>query len=73
VPLHNSKNGQTVTGTNQENAAYPVGICAERVLLSSAATLFPGIAIDTLAIKHTIIKTGKVIIPFRRAVYAAKP
>ncbi|GAB2812696.1 cytidine deaminase family protein [Ferruginibacter profundus] len=52
------KNGQTVTGTNQENAAYPVGICAERVLLSSAATLFPGIAIDTLAISYDN-KNGK--------------
>jgi len=46
------KNGQMVAGTNQENAAYPVGICAERVLLSTAATLFPNIAIDTLAISY---------------------
>ena len=52
------KNGQTVTGTNQENAAYPVGICAERVLLSTAATLFPNIAIDTLAISYDN-KNGK--------------
>ena len=51
-------NGQTVIGTNQENAAYPVGICAERVLLSSAATLFPNIAIDTLAISYNN-KNGK--------------
>ena len=51
-------NGQTVTGTNQENAAYPVGICAERVLLSSAATLFPDVAIDTLAISYDN-KNGK--------------
>jgi cytidine deaminase len=36
-------NGQTVSGTNQENAAYPVGICAERVLLSVAASLYPGV------------------------------
>ena len=27
-------NGEIVAGTNQENASYPVGICAERVLLS---------------------------------------
>ena len=52
------KNGQTVTGTNQENAAYPVGICAERVLLSSAATLFPNMAIDTMAISYDN-KNGK--------------
>lgn len=44
------KNGEIVAGTNQENASYPVGICAERVLLGNAATLHPGIAIDTIAI-----------------------
>ena len=45
-------NGEIVVGTNQENAAYPVGLCAERVLLSSTATLFPNIAIDTMAISY---------------------
>src|ERR1700704_6377092 len=45
-------NGQTVSGTNQENASYPVGICAERVLLGNAATLYPGISIDSLAISY---------------------
>jgi cytidine deaminase len=45
-------NGQTVAGTNQENASYPVGICAERVLLGNAATLYPGVGIDTLAISY---------------------
>lgn len=45
-------NGKTVTGTNQENAAYPAGICAERVLLSSASSQFPGVAIETVAIAY---------------------
>ncbi|MFM6925337.1 MAG: cytidine deaminase [Ferruginibacter sp.] len=45
-------NGEIVAGTNQENASYPVGICAERVLLASAASLYPGIAIDTIAISY---------------------
>lgn len=45
-------NGEIVAGTNQENASYPVGLCAERVLLSSAATLYPNIAIDSIAISY---------------------
>lgn len=45
-------NGLIVSGTNQENASYPVGICAERVLLGNAATLYPGVSIDTLAISY---------------------
>ena len=46
------QNDQVVLGSNQENASYPVGICAERVLLGNAATLFPGMPIDTLAISY---------------------
>ena len=45
-------NGQTVSGTNQENASYPAGICAERTLLSTASSLFPGIGIETIAISY---------------------
>lgn len=45
-------NGEIVKGTNQENASYPVGICAERVLLGSAATLYPDIPIKTIAISY---------------------
>ena len=45
-------NGKTVTGSNQENASYPVGLCAERVLLSAASSLYPGVAIETIAISY---------------------
>jgi cytidine deaminase len=45
-------NGEIITGSNQENASFPAGICAERTLLSVAAARFPGIAIDTLAISY---------------------
>jgi cytidine deaminase len=45
-------NGEIVSGTNQENASYPVGICAERVLLGNAATLYPCVSIDTMAISY---------------------
>lgn len=44
--------GDVVTGTNQENASFPVGMCAERSLLASAATLFPGQALETIAISY---------------------
>lgn len=46
------QNGKMVIGTNQENASYPVGICAERVLLSSIASQYPGVAVDTIAISY---------------------
>lgn len=45
-------NGELVSGTNQENASYPVGICAERSLLASAAVLFPDANIETMAISY---------------------
>ncbi len=46
------ENGETVSGTNQENASFPAGICAERTLLSTASSLFPGVGIDTIAITY---------------------
>lgn len=46
------ENGEIVAGTNQENASYPVGICAERVLLGSAATINPGIPIKAMAVSY---------------------
>jgi cytidine deaminase len=45
-------NNKIVTGTNQENASYPVGICAERVLLSAVSSLYPGIPIETMAVSY---------------------
>lgn len=45
-------NGKTIAGSNQENAIYPVGICAERVLLSAASSLYPGIAVETIAVSY---------------------
>ena len=43
-------NGVIITGTNQENAAYPSGICAERTTLFYANSQYPNQAILTLAI-----------------------
>ena len=44
------KDGQIITGTNQENAAYPSGICAERTTLFYAGSQYPQIPVTTLAI-----------------------
>jgi cytidine deaminase len=46
------ENGEMVTGTNQENASYPVAICAERVLLGTVANLFPGMPVKTIALSY---------------------
>ena len=45
-------NGEIVVGTNQENASYPVGLCAERTLLASASALYPGVAVETMAVSY---------------------
>jgi cytidine deaminase len=45
-------NGEIVAGTNQENASFPVGLCAERVLLASVSSIFPKIPVDTVAISY---------------------
>jgi cytidine deaminase len=45
-------NGEIVAGSNQENASFPVGLCAERVLLASVSSLFPKIPIETIAISY---------------------
>ena len=42
--------GTIVTGSNQENAAYPSGLCAERTALFSAGHMYPGKAVTALAI-----------------------
>lgn len=43
-------NGEVVTGNNIENAAYPSGLCAERVAMFSAMAKYPGVAIEALAV-----------------------
>ena len=45
-------NNKIVTGTNQENASYPVGICAERVLLSAISSLHPEVSVQTMAVSY---------------------
>lgn len=44
------ENGEIVCGSNQENAAYPSGICAERTALFYAGATYPEIPVKALAI-----------------------
>jgi cytidine deaminase len=47
-------NGELVTGNNQENAAYPDGLCAERVAMFAANANHPGSAIGMMAVAAMI-------------------
>lgn len=44
------ENGEEIIGCNQENAAYPSGLCAERTALFSAGAQFPDVPVRMLAI-----------------------
>ena len=46
-------NGQVVSGSNQENAAYPSGLCAERVAIFYTGANFPEAKILKIAITAT--------------------
>ncbi len=43
-------NGSVVLGSNQENIAYPSGLCAERTALFYAGSQFPELKINKLVI-----------------------
>lgn len=44
------KNGVVITGCNQENSVYPLGLCAERVTIFSSQAQYPDTPILALAI-----------------------
>lgn len=43
-------NNQVILGNNQESAAYPSGMCAERVAIWNASSEFPGVVVKKLII-----------------------
>lgn len=43
-------NGEIICGSNQENAAYPSGLCAERTALFYANAQYPNVAVEAIAI-----------------------
>ncbi len=44
------ENGEMISGNNQENAAYPSGLCAERTALFYASSRYPNVAISAIAV-----------------------
>ena len=50
--------GVIMEGNNQENVAYPSGMCAERIALFSAGATYPEIPVTSLAI--IAIKDGEI-------------
>lgn len=46
-------NGKIVLGSNQENAAYPSGLCAERVAIFHAGAIYPEATMLKIAISAT--------------------
>ncbi len=44
------KDGDIVRGANQENAAFPSGLCAERTAMFSASATHPGVPMISIAI-----------------------
>ena len=53
------ENNEIIQGSNQENAAYPSGLCAERVALFYANSKFPEVKVKTIAI--TALMNNKFI------------
>jgi len=58
-------NGELVKGNNQENIAYPSGLCAERVALFYAGANFPNESIKTLCIvaKGDLVPVETILSP----------
>ncbi|GAA0752244.1 cytidine deaminase [Psychroflexus lacisalsi] len=49
-------NGEVVKGSNQENASYPSGLCAERTAIYAAGANYPNQKIKAMAITATSVK-----------------
>ena len=58
-------NGEIVAGSNQENAAYPSGLCAERTTIFYAHAKFPEASVETIALaaKQNGVLTEKFTYP----------
>ncbi len=57
------ENGEIYTGNNQENAAYPSGLCAERVAIFYAGAQHPDVAVVIYRhCCHTLMESSRTIL-----------
>lgn len=59
------ENGEMIEGNNQENIAYPSGLCAERVALFYAGSKYPNTAIKSIcvAVKGELTSSNNFVSP----------
>ena len=57
--------GEVITGSNQENIAYPSGLCAERVALFYAGSNYPNETVETLCVvaKGDLVDLDTILSP----------
>lgn len=55
--------GQLVPGSNQENASFPAGICAERTALHAAMTVMPKGTVESMAIVVPQVRGQRPVTP----------
>src|SRR5690606_32891884 len=68
------ENGEVVLGTNQENAVFPSGMCAERVAINQAGTLYPWVKIVSLSVSaaydnFTVMTPMSPCVCFRHSIH----
>ncbi len=58
-------NDKIIIGNNQENAAYPSGLCAERVAIFHAGATYPDIPVKAIAITidYDLVNTNEFVFP----------
>ena len=61
------ENGVVVCGSNQENAAYPAGSCAERTAMFYANAQYPDVAPVCIAIAVRLIFWSNLLVPVASA------
>lgn len=57
------EDGEIIPGSNQENASFPAGICAERTALHAAMTVVPKGVVESIAIVVPQVRGSRPVTP----------